>query len=123
MKNNKRFASLLLALGFLGLLLVLTLAGRLPSYFLWSYALLSLVTFLVYAWDKSAAKRDAWRTQESSLHLLALCGGWPGALLASQLLRHKSLKLSFRLMFWLSVAANLLLLYALLYLTGTVNPA
>jgi uncharacterized membrane protein YsdA (DUF1294 family) len=64
------------------------------------------ITFLVYALDKSAARRDRWRTRESTLHLLSLIGGWPGALAAQQLLRHKSAKPSFQAVFWLTVAVN-----------------
>jgi len=70
------------------------------------YLGLSAVTFLVYAADKSAASRGAWRTPENTLHLLALAGGWPGALLAQQLLRHKSTKQPFRLVFWATVVLN-----------------
>ncbi|MET0656988.1 MAG: DUF1294 domain-containing protein [Steroidobacteraceae bacterium] len=42
-------------------------------------------------------------------------GGWPGAWIAQQTLRHKSSKLSFQIEFWLCVVANLavLLWYAL----------
>jgi len=61
----------------------------------------------VYAVDKSAAKKGIWRTQESTLHLLSLTGGWPGALVAQQKLRHKSKKESFRLVFWATVVLNL----------------
>jgi uncharacterized membrane protein YsdA (DUF1294 family) len=74
------------------------------------YIALSLVTFLVYASDKSAARKGEQRTRESTLHLLALACGWPGALLAQHLLRHKSRKLAFRGIFWLTVIANLVLL-------------
>jgi uncharacterized membrane protein YsdA (DUF1294 family) len=56
--------------------------------------------------DKSAARRDRWRTRESTLHLLGAIGGWPGALAAQQLLRHKSAKPSFQGVFWLTVVAN-----------------
>ncbi|WP_454739750.1 DUF1294 domain-containing protein [Cupriavidus necator] len=42
--------------------------------------LASVVTFFAYADDKTRASRNAWRTPETTLHLLALCGGWPGAL-------------------------------------------
>ena len=60
----------------------------------------------MYAVDKSAARKGAWRTQESTLHLLSLAGGWPGALVAQQKLRHKSRKQSFRFVFWVTVLLN-----------------
>ena len=67
----------------------------------------SVVAFLAYGFDKAAARRRRWRTPESTLHLLGLAGGWPGALLAQQLLRHKSSKRSFVAVFWLTVSANI----------------
>jgi len=70
------------------------------------YILFSIVAFAVYAWDKSAARVGAWRTPENRLHVLALLGGWPGALIAQQLLRHKSRKASFRFLFWVTVVIN-----------------
>jgi len=66
----------------------------------------SLLTFMVYALDKSAAKAGRWRVSERTLHLLALFGGWPGALLAQQWLRHKTSKPGFIAMFWLTVWVN-----------------
>lgn len=71
------------------------------------YLLLSLITFTIYAMDKSAAIKGHWRTPESTLHLFALAGGWPGALIAQQKLRHKSSKQAFRFVFWITVALNL----------------
>lgn len=72
------------------------------------YLVLSAVAFVAYAIDKSAARRGARRTPESTLHLLALLGGWPGALLAQQFLRHKSTKASFRAVFWATVVINVI---------------
>ncbi len=69
----------------------------------------SLVSFVLYGWDKSEAKRGGTRISERSLHCVALIGGWPGALLAQRVFRHKTKKVSFRRMFWLTVAINLLL--------------
>ncbi len=86
-------------------------AGRLHPYFLAAYVGLSLLTFLSYAWDKHKAKRQSWRTPESTLHLLSLAGGWPGALLAQSRLRHKSATTSFLTVFWLTVVVNLAALY------------
>ena len=54
--------------------------------------LMSLLTLVVYAWDKRQAIRGGWRVPEARLHLLELCGGWPGALVARQWLRHKTQK-------------------------------
>lgn len=71
------------------------------------YATASVITFFVYAIDKSAAKQRAWRTPERTLHLLALAGGWPGALLAQQFLRHKTSKARFKVTFWATVVLNL----------------
>ena len=67
---------------------------------------LSFVAFLAYAVDKSAAINGRWRTAEDTLHILSLAGGWPGALLAQQLLRHKCSKPSFVVFFWFTVVAN-----------------
>jgi uncharacterized membrane protein YsdA (DUF1294 family)/cold shock CspA family protein len=78
-----------------------------------AYALLSAVTFLVYGIDKSAAARQAWRVPEAHLHLLAFAGGWPGATLAQQWLRHKSKKAEFRFVHWVVVLANLVTLVVL----------
>jgi uncharacterized membrane protein YsdA (DUF1294 family) len=71
------------------------------------YAGLSLVTFLVFAWDKRCAVRGQRRVPEATLHLFELCGGWPGALAGQRWLRHKSSKLSYRIVLWLIVAVHL----------------
>lgn len=65
-----------------------------------AYLLVSLVTFFLYWSDKASAVRGRWRTQESTLHLSELLGGWPGALLAQQVFRHKTRKSSYQLVFW-----------------------
>ncbi|HJV94205.1 MAG TPA: DUF1294 domain-containing protein [Azonexus sp.] len=64
------------------------------------------MAFIAYAADKSAARNDRWRTAENTLHLLALIGGWPGALVAQNRLRHKSSKTSFLAVFWATVLLN-----------------
>jgi len=70
------------------------------------YVGMSAITFGIYAWDKQAAIDGAWRTRESTLQAAALLGGWPGAVFAQQLLRHKNRKMSFQLVFWLLVVVN-----------------
>ena len=79
---------------------------RPPNWFALVYPVASVVTFLAYFLDKSSAKRGASRTPESTLHALALAGGWPGALIAQQFLRHKSAKAKFRSVFWGTVVVN-----------------
>lgn len=67
----------------------------------------SIVAFAAYAVDKARARRNAWRIPEANLHLIALCGGWPGALAAQHLLRHKNRKSEFQVVFWGTVALNM----------------
>lgn len=83
---------------------------------LFLYGVMSLVTFVVYGLDKWKAKRGAWRTAEKTLHILELCCGWPGAMLAHKWLRHKSYKPAFRRVFWCMVALNVLLLAGVFWL-------
>ena len=71
-----------------------------------AYALLSPLTFLVYAIDKDAARRGNWRVAEANLHLLSLAGGWPGASVARHWLRHKTVKQPFRTVFAVTILAN-----------------
>jgi len=72
---------------------------------LW-YAAMSLLAFLAYGHDKRAAGRGSRRTPERNLHLIDLAGGWPGGLLAQQVLRHKSSKAAYQAAFWTTVALN-----------------
>lgn len=78
----------------------------LPPFVWGSYMAMSLATFIVYFGDKRAARLGRDRVSEATLHGLALACGWPGALLAQQLLRHKSSKPRFRRLFWLTVIGN-----------------
>lgn len=64
------------------------------------YPAMSLVTYALYADDKSRAKRKDWRTSEQTLHLCELAGGWLGGFIAQRVLRHKSQKESYQAAFW-----------------------
>ena len=92
--------------GFLGLMAVGAWSGNVPLPVLVACLVFSAASYIAYAIDKSAAQNQRWRTPESTLHLLALAGGWPGALVAQQVLRHKTKKASFRMVFWLTVVLN-----------------
>ncbi|MDD0809026.1 DUF1294 domain-containing protein [Curvibacter sp. RS43] len=71
------------------------------------YALMSTFCYLAYMGDKAAAQSGQWRTSESRLLWLGLACGWPGGVLAQEVLRHKSAKVQFRRSFWLTVLINL----------------
>ncbi|VGO16867.1 Cold shock-like protein CspG [Pontiella desulfatans] len=87
---------------------VLTLAiPIIPKYIIGWYAIASAITFMAYAADKSAAQNGQWRISEATLHTLALAGGWPGALLAQQMLRHKSRKPGFQWTYKFTVVLNI----------------
>lgn len=97
---------------FLGLMAVAAIAlaawrGWLPIPAVIVYGLMSVFTFGTYWRDKSAAQENTRRTPEAELQFASLVGGWPGALLAQGLLRHKSKKASFQFVFWLTVFANI----------------
>jgi uncharacterized membrane protein YsdA (DUF1294 family)/cold shock CspA family protein len=79
-----------------------------PYWVLFVYLGTSLLCILIYALDKSAAARGRWRVSESALLLLGLAGGWPGAIIAQQLLHHKTKKRSFQSAFAGSVVVNIL---------------
>ena len=78
----------------------------------------SVVAFAAYGIDKAAARRQANRISEQTLLILGLVGGWPGALVAQQVFRHKTRKRSFRRAFWGTVGVNILALAAYVYLTA-----
>ncbi|HEX7641637.1 MAG TPA: DUF1294 domain-containing protein [Burkholderiaceae bacterium] len=73
------------------------------------YLAASGVAFSLYALDKCAARRGGRRIAERDLHMLALLCGWPGAWLARRMLRHKTQKARFRLLFFGMATTNCLL--------------
>lgn len=94
------------SIGLAVFLTVAVLMEWLPDQVIMLYMVACAVTFIAYALDKSAAINDRWRTQESTLHLFSVLGGWPGALLAQRILRHKSKKEEFQRVFWVTVIVN-----------------
>jgi uncharacterized membrane protein YsdA (DUF1294 family) len=103
-QNRAGYLSLLVLTAIYG---AATLAWHVSLLIAVLYAGASIGCFIVYAIDKSAARQGAWRTPESTLLLLGLACGWPGAVLAQAWLRHKSAKPSFQWLFWLTVVLNL----------------
>ncbi|WP_374686792.1 DUF1294 domain-containing protein [Promineifilum sp.] len=59
-----------------------------PWYFTWPIA--AGVAFVFYGVDKGLSKANAARVPEATLHVLALAGGFAGALLGMLAFHHKS---------------------------------
>lgn len=97
---------LAVAASFFALLVSLVVLDKMPVTLLAAYGVLSVVAFFIYGEDKSAAEQGRWRTPESTLHMLALVGGWSGALVAQHFFHHKTTKQPFRAIFWITVIAN-----------------
>ena len=96
----------LAVLGFIGIGFVVALTRPVP-YWVWVlYAGMSFATFVAYALDKRAAETAGWRLSEGSLLAMGLACGWPGAIIAQQVTRHKTLKMSFQVVFWVTVLVN-----------------
>jgi len=84
--------------------------SRVAWHFSISYlVIISSVTYAIYWHDKRRAQSSGWRIPENILHLLELAGGWPAAYLAQQVLRHKTKKRSYRIVYWLIVSSHQLL--------------
>ena len=98
---------LVVALGYAALVGYGVWVSRIPAIAAGVLLLLSLFTFFVYGFDKHAAETGRWRTQESTLHLLALIGGWPGAWCAQRTFRHKVRKASFMTVYWATALAHI----------------
>ncbi|TFD35430.1 DUF1294 domain-containing protein [Cryobacterium sp. TMT2-10] len=105
-RANSGAVSYLAIPAFLAIYLVVGLYRPVPLWVAGLYLVVSVACFVFYAVDKSAAQNGRWRVSESTLLLLGLAGGWPGAIVAQQTLRHKTQKASFRSAFWGSVIVN-----------------
>mgnify|MGYP002624730288 CR=1 FL=1 len=75
---------------------------------------INFTTFLAYFVDKRAAIRGAYRIPESQLHTLELVGGTLGAMLGQKLLRHKSRKKEYRVIFRAIVVMQIVAVLAIL---------
>lgn len=88
---------------------------RLPGLVLIVIAVMSALAFIMYNIDKRRAERGGWRVSENQLQVLGLLGGWPGALCAQRLFRHKSAKTPYVHVFRLAGLAGLAALVASAY--------
>ena len=104
------------------LLLVLAIAHPSVSFhwttvlYLATTVIFSMFSFLAMGEDKRRARNGTRRVSEGVLHGLEFLGGWPGSLIAQQSLHHKNRKISYQVVYWFIVLANLLLVGWLVYL-------
>lgn len=118
--SRQKIISFFMFSGFAVVLYTLFNSKLIPLELVGLYTAICVITFFMYVKDKSAAECGEWRTAESTLHLLSLLGGWPGAALAQSFLRHKSKKLSFRVTYWITVFVNCGALYWLITPDGSM---
>lgn len=109
----------ILACAFVAAVCGLAVSGSLPTAVPVLYVAASVLGFVLYRLDKGAAIRGSRRTPEDTLLVVGLIGGWPGALVAQRVLRHKYSKTSFQVLFWTSVALNSTVLAAFWWLYRT----
>ena len=81
------------------------------------YGCMSAWTLLMFTLDKRAAQLNERRIPEKKLHQLELWGGWPGALLALHLVRHKRRKSEYTRVLYLISALHCLGLLCILWLS------
>jgi len=113
MHAMKRYVSLAVMLmfvvGFLGWLKI-----RLMPLLAYLFAV-NVVVFVLYGIDKLCALVKCLRVPEKLLHILALLGGSPMALLGQHLFNHKVSKEHFLVVYWIIVAVQVALIYAIVY--------
>jgi uncharacterized membrane protein YsdA (DUF1294 family) len=100
--------------------LVLNQSTEWQWYWKWLIAM-NVVTFLFYGFDKVSSKAEGGRVPELLLHLLALAGGFAGALAGIFLFHHKR---NFRAhpLFLPVIIVSAVLWGAIIYYLGSATP-
>ena len=80
--------------------------------------LLSVLSFILFAWDKSKAKREKRRISEANLITLSVLGGALGGLAAMLIFHHKGRHLVFRVMLPVSLFFQCVLIF-IAFFSGT----
>jgi uncharacterized membrane protein YsdA (DUF1294 family)/cold shock CspA family protein len=117
-KFIRRSPRLLVIPAFLFIAVAVSLATDVSPLWFVIYGVASIACFTGYALDKRAAEHHQWRVSETILLLVGLVGGWPGAIVAQELFRHKTKKPAFRTLFWMSVAINMAAFVQIAAFTG-----
>lgn len=98
---------------YLLLVFVAVASALLPHPLVMWLLLASVLIFVIYGGDKMAARKSWRRVPESTLLVLGLVGGWPGAVLGQQLFCHKTQKQPFKTYFFITVLLNIGVIVAL----------
>ena len=73
------------------------------------YIVMSGVAFSLFYFDKWAAQAGAWRIPELWLHCVEMAFGWPGALIASEVIKHKRKKKSYMTILYIISALHIII--------------
>jgi uncharacterized membrane protein YsdA (DUF1294 family)/cold shock CspA family protein len=103
--GKKRYSPYLI-FGFIALLSTLAIFTYVSQHLqiLISYFIaINTTTFVLYGYDKLISSGERLRVPELILQILALVGGSPAALMAQKFFRHKTIKGSFQIVYWIIV--------------------
>lgn len=100
---------------YLLILAIVLLMSGLSLKLLGVYFIMGIVSFFIYYQDKVKAQNNQWRIPENTLHTIDVLGGWIGATFAHKLLNHKATKADFRVVFYITVALNIIGFLALVF--------
>jgi uncharacterized membrane protein YsdA (DUF1294 family) len=74
-------------------------------WFLYYIGIINLMSGILFAYDKSAAKQNRRRIAEHTLHLFELAGGVVANMVLIYILHHKNRKFSYYVWTWLILIA------------------
>lgn len=114
--GDMRYVIALIVAGMLALNII---SGILPLWVLGLYGGLGIISFISYAYDKTAAETGRWRISEAQLLWGDFLGGVIGGLIAQAWFRHKTRKPSYVFLTVGIVGLHLCLLVALA--TGVID--
>lgn len=100
---------------YLLILAIVLLMSGLSLKLLGVYFIMGIISFFIYYQDKIKAQNNEWRIPENTLHTIDVLGGWIGATFAHKLLNHKATKADFRVVFYITVALNIIGFLALVF--------
>ncbi len=74
------------------------------------YAVSSLICFILYGMDKKRSydPKQPYRIPENTLHFFEFIGGWPGALIAQMVFKHKTQKKPYVSILYTIIAVHLI---------------